>query len=205
LSGDRLRDASGVTLFVGARAYRYLALYEPSPGCLVEIGSERGEGSTAWLADYATRTGLRFYTVDIDPKVYATAKRITNGARLGQGRELIPRLKNISIAYLDGFDWVRPGDEDLLWVANQRARYFQLGHIHSNEASEAEHLAEAQLVVSKAHRRCVIICDDTHRYARGWRGKGRRAIPFLKREGFEVIDYGEMADQSLGYVVMRRG
>ena len=40
----------------------------PSNSVIVEIGSERGEGSTLWLADLAEQHGIKLHTVDIDSR-----------------------------------------------------------------------------------------------------------------------------------------
>lgn len=189
---------------MGARAYRYLSLYKPSPGCLIEVGSERGEGSTAWLADYSKRHGLRFYTADIDPEAHGRAREITAGARLTTGVELLKRVGSVSVAYLDGYDWIPPWATVEEWVNLQRSRYRQLGIDHSNEACEAVHLEEAELVARKATDRCVVICDDTFRDDGRWRGKGALAVPYLQAEGFEIVDHQPSGQHSLGCVLLRR-
>lgn len=189
---------------MGARAYRYLSLYPPDPGCLVEVGSERGEGSTAFLYRYAKRHGLRFYTADIDPAAFKRAKSITPGARLTTGLKLLRRLRGpISVAYLDGFDWIPEGADNLDWIALQRRRYQRLGVEMNNHNCQREHLAEAEQIARKAARRCRVICDDTHNRG-GWSGKGGLAVPFLESEGFTVTDHREPEGVSLGYVVLDR-
>lgn len=190
---------------MGARAYRLLALYEPAPGALVEVGSERDEGSTAYLAPYAKTHGLRFYTADIDPEVYEVARRITDGARLCSGRELLKRLRTISIAYLDGFDWIPRGHESERWITNQARRYRTLGYELTNDTCQREHLEEAHLVAQKAAKRCVVICDDTFQTSEGWSGKGGLAVPYLEIAGFRVVHCEPPEEASLGAVVMRRG
>jgi hypothetical protein len=191
---------------VGARAYRYLSLYDPAPGVLVEIGSERGEGSTVWLSRYAKRCGLRFYTADIDPDTHRAARRITPGARLARGRDLLRKLRSpVSVAYLDGFDWIPQGREHVPWIADQRARYHELGYHLTNEDCQHEHLHEAKALAERAADRCAVIADDTWLDENEWTGKGGLAVPYLIGEGFEVVDHAGCQDESLGYVVMRRG
>lgn len=189
---------------MGARAYRHLALYDPAPGCLIEVGSERGEGSTAWLHTYAQRHSLRFYTADIDPSVHQQARTITAGARLMTGAELLRRIRSpISIAYLDGFDWTPKGMEREGWILEQRCRYRELGLEMTNKNSQAEQLAEALLVTERAAASAVVICDDTWHNER-WDGKGGLAVPHLLDHGFRVVDSADPDDHSLGYVVLRR-
>jgi hypothetical protein len=188
---------------MGARAYRYLSLYDPAPGCLIEIGSERGEGSTAFLDAYAKQHGLRFYTADIDPDVYRGAQRITRGARLAAGTALLKRVGQVSVAYMDGFDWIPEGLETEGWITDQQRRYQALGRDMNNANCQAEHLAEARLLAERAADRCAVILDDT--WCNGsWSGKGALAVPFLESQGFRVVDTDEPEGTSLGYVVMRR-
>lgn len=192
---------------MGAQAYRLLSLYEPDPGWLVEVGSERGEGSTAWLRDYAERTGLGFTTCDIDPAQHAEAERIAPGhAICGRGRDVIAQTKPISAAYLDGFDFIPPGCEGDGFITEQRERYADLGFTLSNGRCHAEHLAEAKALERRANRRCVVICDDTWQGPRGgWKGKGATAVPYLLRHGFGVIEVVKPEKTSLGATVLRRG
>lgn len=189
---------------MGARAYRYLTLYDPDPGCLIEIGSERGEGSTAFLADYARKHRLRFYTADIDPDTHRAARQITSGARLVSGVELLHRLRTpVSVAYLDGFDWIPDRADTEPWIADQRRRYHHLGYELRNDNCQQTHLAEAQLVAERATERCVVVLDDTW-LDDHWTGKGGLAVPFLQSKGFEVVAHAGCEPSSLGYAVMRR-
>lgn len=189
---------------MGARAYRYLSLYEPAPGCLIEIGSERGEGSTEFLAAYAELHSLRFYTTDIDPDAYEAAKRLTDGASLGSGEDMLIHLDGpISVAYMDGFDWIPRHHESEPWIADQRARYTQLGFELNNEICQQTHLREAQLIAKRATNRCVVIVDDTWTEA-NWTGKGGLAVPYLLDHGFTVVIDDQPEGNSLGYVVLRR-
>lgn len=190
---------------MGARAYRYLALYEPAPGCIVEVGSERGEGSTAWLVAYAHRHRLGFYTADVDPDVHRAAERLTKGARLCTGCELLRRVGTVSVAYLDGFDWIPDKQHDEPWIQRQRQRYREVGYEMTNENCQREHLAEARLVARKAAGRCVVICDDTYRTGDGWSGKGGLAVPYLEDAGFRVVADEASAGESLGCAVLTRG
>jgi len=190
---------------MGARAYRHLSLYDPAPGCLIEIGSERGEGSTAWLHDYAQRHRLRFYTADIDLDTYTIARGITSGARNLTGTEVLRRLRTpVSVAYMDGFDWIPDGQANEQWIGDQRARYATLGHHLDNDRCQQTHLEEARLITGKANERCAVICDDTWLGPTGWTGKGGLAVPHFVSEGFTVVDHDGCKDHSLGYVVLKR-
>jgi hypothetical protein len=61
----------------GAAAYRLLDDFadDLDPGNMIEIGSDRGEGSTRWLAEFAARQGKKFYTVDFSSEGYLNGQR----------------------------------------------------------------------------------------------------------------------------------
>jgi hypothetical protein len=190
---------------MGARPYRYLNDYKPARGCLIEIGSERGEGSTAFLAEYAKKHHRPFFTTDIDPESHEAAKVITRGARLMSGSLFLQRFRGrISVAYMDGFDWIPEGLENEAWIHEQQARYASLGVEMTNEHCQAEHLREAVLIAKKAADRCCVILDDTWSEDGGWSGKGGLAVPHLESEGFAVVETEGPEKDSLGYAVMTR-
>ena len=100
---------------MGARAYKILNCYSiflDKGQNIVEIGSERGEGSTKYFHQICQEKGYNFYTVDIDPKSYKNAYSIVGErAQLNDGKEfLIAFSGKISFAYLDNFDWDWGGD-----------------------------------------------------------------------------------------------
>lgn len=184
---------------MGAALYPLLADHgDVLPGeCVVEIGSERGEGSTAWLADFCHKRAINFYTVDVDPLVHETAVKTVDGyrccsAHLGPGEEFLPGLKEkIRFAYLDAFDCIPAGFEKEPFIDFYTRRYEELGlRAMTNENSARSHLALTRLVVKRAASRCAILIDDTDLTDGGWLGKGRLAAPFLSRKGFLVEDVG---------------
>jgi hypothetical protein len=74
----------------------------------VEIGSERGGGSTYYLNSLSKQTGNNFITVDIDP-VYLNSS-VTSATMSGEEwvEQHLPLLKNpkIGLIFLDNFDWI---------------------------------------------------------------------------------------------------
>lgn len=61
----------------GAEAYRLLEELadDLDAGSFVEIGSDRGEGSTAWLNSFAAATGRDFFSVDFSEEGFNNAQR----------------------------------------------------------------------------------------------------------------------------------
>lgn len=104
------------------------------PGVWVELGVDRGEGSTPWFADKAKQHNAEFYGVDMDPDQIAQAEKNlrTKSATVNpdgsmtvtvgdvpdhihlvnnKGELFLQEFKHqnpdkkISLAYLDNFDW----------------------------------------------------------------------------------------------------
>ena len=104
----------------GAAGYKLLAemLGELDAGDFVEIGSDRGEGSTAALAQMAGATGRGFYSVDFSPIGFDRARRACGAcAHQGLGEDFlrhtfreVSQHKFIAFAYLDNYDWVWAGE-----------------------------------------------------------------------------------------------
>ena len=75
-------------------------------GSFVEIGSDRGEGSTAWLSGFASRTGRDFFSVDFAPEGHENARRVCGVcAHRGLGEEFLSgdfSKVGIGVLALDG-------------------------------------------------------------------------------------------------------
>jgi hypothetical protein len=219
---------------VGGAPYRYLEDFaddlDPG-GSFVEIGSDRGEGSTAWLHSFAARTGRDFFSVDFAPEGYENARRVCGScAHRGLGEDFlssefraVSRFGNISFAYLDNYDWIWAGehpesytmqfpammrDEEMsAYKLKMRKEYEAEGFELNNGRSQAAHLAQAKLVYSLCTARCIIIFDDTFQLGNGlYSGKGGAAMRFLLAdERFEVVTQSSIEQPSYnGFVVVRR-
>lgn len=183
---------------MGARAYRILEQHSnvAQDECVVEVGSERGEGSTIWLAEHCAGHRITFYTVDIDPAIYKIAQKLvdkfeTCSAHLGSGEDFLAVLdKKIRFAYLDGFDCIPEGLERADFIKYHRKRYRELGLRMTNRESARSHLAQARLVDENAASCCAVLIDDTFHRKGKWIGKGSLAMPYLEKRGFALSDLG---------------
>lgn len=194
---------------MGARAYTLFEDedFQPSPeGIVVEIGADRGEGSTAWLQRWAHAHGLPFRSADVDPAIVNRLPApVRRDARNVDGETMLRRLRRpVTAAYLDGFDFIPAGEGDERWIRRQRNRYARLGLTLDNQTCGRVHLEEAHLVVERAASSCRIILDDTWHDGKDWQGKGALAVPYLLISGFTLVEWGEPHESSLGYAVMQR-
>lgn len=183
---------------MGAQAYRIFEQHSDvaDDECVVEVGSERGEGSTSWFSQFCGERGIAFYTVDIDPEVHEGAKALIGAcsscsAHLISGEEFLGTIeKKIRFAYLDGFDCIPKGLEKEEFIDYYRKKYKAMGLSMTNGQSAKSHLKQAQLIDQRAASRCAVLIDDTYLEGSRWVGKGSRAMPYLRRRGFKVSDLG---------------
>jgi hypothetical protein len=161
------REVSG-----GAAAYKLIDESDLDPaGSIVEVGSDRGEGSTAWLSDLARRGGGRdFFSVDFSDEGHARARAACGAcAHKGFGEDFlgetfgkVSKDGRIAAAYLDNYDWHWGGehpesytpefpsmvsDEELseYKLALRREYEFQGLELNNRNSQEA-HLKQAELV-----------------------------------------------------------
>ena len=78
---------------------------------VVEIGSEKGEGSSLWLHNWAKFRNIEFYSIDVEHDVREQNYPDINWIVASSGSEWcknsLPRLdKKIKVLYLDNFDWI---------------------------------------------------------------------------------------------------
>lgn len=185
------------------RAEKYLEQFDPAEiGWFVEIGTSRkgDDGSTKVIAGWANRFNKKLYTVDIDPKNvdFVTKLEIPNVRTwLGSGEKFLDswpeHLGQISVLYLDNFDWDWHPLNTEPWVQNQIDRYHSLGQIMNNVNCQAAHLQQAITAAKLMASKSLIICDDTW-FVPGWGvwcGKSGAAVPYLVSQGYQVLEHEE--------------
>lgn len=155
---------------------RYLDPVE-SGSVFVEIGSDRGEGSTPHLADLAKKHDTVLHSVDIENRRRSTNDRpniIWHRARGSDWAESVwPTIgSKISLLFLDNEDWIYHSDAE------------------SNHQSQQEHLRQIQYLLPWLASAAVVSCDDTYMIANQevWTGKCALGIPILLDHGFVVVE-----------------
>ncbi|MCX7744166.1 MAG: hypothetical protein N2167_06330 [Flavobacteriales bacterium] len=160
---------------------------------IIEIGSQRGTGSTHRLCRFASQNNMHFITVDADENNAKGAAEIIAAVdnhfeahhQLGEIFLRNYSKKNIGICYLDAFDLITdwPHKESTIESYKKRNAEF------TNEAAYKMHLDAAQEVWDKVVPGGFICFDDAWKDNQGnWQGKGKTAIPFLLSHGY-VINY----------------
>jgi len=175
-------------------------------GAWVEIGVDRGEGSTQFFADLAGQRGVKFYGVDAHPDQIKQAQNtLGQSGTLPDHIELVHAFgqdflrsyatshqgEPISMVYLDNFDWnywLATPEEP--FVPGQRQMYKDvMGTEMNNLNSQLTHLIQAIHLMPLMSDNSIIVCDDTWWEPREgmFLGKCSAALPFLLTQGYQLL------------------
>lgn len=153
---------------------RYLDWLEPN-AVFVEIGSDRGNGSTPFLADLAARYNTILHTVDVEHLRRSRNDRPNIVWHRGRGSEWADKVwpsigLKIALLFLDNQDWIYHSD------------------CKSNHLSQQEHLEQIKFLLPWLSSVAVIGCDDTYMTNEHgtWTGKCALGIPLMLAQGFEI-------------------
>lgn len=192
---------------MGAKAYSLIDKYKNDilDGVVIEIGSERNEGSTTYLNNFCTNNSLKFYTIDFDTDQYIKSNKITNGKAYNMTGEhffehIFPAYnEKISFAYLDNYDLITHDGRN--WE-QRKSLYKKHGlkmSIHNNE-SKISHLKQAMYVDKFSSNKCYILIDDTwiDEKSNIITGKGAYAASYLIESNFTLLETIPITDEING-------
>jgi hypothetical protein len=188
-------------------------------GAIVEIGSERGEGSTKFISDFCREKGYDFFTVDWENGAYERAKSICGDCAYKEKGEVflssdewISKDKKITFAYLDNFDWCWYHSSQN-WYEKYKLQvdlYASNGITMNNENSGLIHLEQTKLVHKNSDNSCYILYDDTFHNGEMWDGKGGKSVEWLLKNNFEIFDHYDFSNPDFthpdeaGWVLMKK-
>lgn len=175
-------------------------------GDWIEIGVDRGEGSTKYFADQARSRNVSFVGVDIDTdQIELATKNCSVDGKLPENVELVVDKgedylkaqhdtdRQFSLIYLDNFDWDYWLDvPDEPFVPAQRAKYpGLLGIPMLNINSQLTHFIQALNMMPLLTDNCLVVCDDTWLEPRDgvFIGKCSAVVPFLLSQGFRIVEH----------------
>lgn len=195
---------------MGSAAYKWAYPQEYPPNtCILEIGSERGEGSTAYLAKLAKNRKVPFYSIDPDPQAAERVADLKVEFICGTAEDVLADWDGPAprFVWADGADWPfswhgegAPYHDELVRL---RELYKQWGAEVSEDASAASHGVIAIALRHLMSPSGLVVFDDTWRHPDGWKGKGRMAVPFLLTKRFEVQHATKGEEPHNGFVVLR--
>jgi hypothetical protein len=169
----------------------------------LEIGVDRGEGSTAFFSNLAANKNVNFYGIDADTNQINRAiaaltidgklpNHVTLASARGEDWLSVNTDKKFSLVYLDNFDWNYWLDiPEEPFVPGQRQHYKDVLKVEMlNINSQLVHLAQAIRLMPLMSKNSIIVCDDTwYEPKEGiFIGKCSAVIPFLLTQGFKLLD-----------------
>jgi hypothetical protein len=179
---------------LNAQPYLEQLSYNKDTDIILEIGSDRDEGSTPFFNGLSEGTELPFYTVDIVDEVkhkFTHLENIRWEIRDGAtwAKEVLPTLnKKIKVLYLDNYDWSNPG----LNADRIKEQYIKYNIQWSNLGSQVEHLKQMINCLPYMAEQSLIICDDTPyvESAGIYIGKSGAVVPFLLIHNYKIVYSG---------------
>lgn len=177
------------------KVYQHIGTYiVPSAnGVFVEIGSDRGEGSTTWLDALAAEHNKKLITVDISSKAKGHLESTLPNTEfvVQPGSEwaddFAHKWTDIDVLYLDNFDYIWDINEVRPAIQIQMADYAARGTPMTNQACQVEHLKQLMLLYPCLAPNAVVAFDDTYCYNDCWIGKCGPAVVYLLACGWEVV------------------
>ena len=169
---------------------------------IVEIGSDRWEGSSAYFADLANTHAMRFISVDLDGAARERIRRTINPNHLSltefvqaEGIQWTAEYQGpkIKVLYLDNFDWDWSTNRTNDMIEEQRRWYATRGITMNNVNCQTAHITQMVNLLPHMSTRSLVCVDDTYEYNGVFIGKGGAVIPYLIGQGFGMLaarDYG---------------
>ena len=152
---------------------------------IVEIGSDRYEGSSSYFANLANTHGMKFISVDFDeaarnrlnrtiPVEYSHLVEFVQSE--GVSWTKLYQGSKIRVLYLDNFDWNWRTDLNETMILEQIKWYQSRGIIMNNINSQTTHITQMVNLLPHMSQKCVICVDDTYEYNGVFIGKGLSLI-----------------------------
>lgn len=177
------------------KIYQSIASYLPEnpTGVFVEIGSERGEGSTVSLNNLAGQYNTKLISVDISSnakQIYGkqlinTEFIVESGAAWAE--EFSKEWKDIALLYLDNFDYIWDINNVSPAIQVQMQEYAGQGIVMNNQNCQAEHMRQIVALRTCLAPGAVVVFDDTYCYNDCWIGKCGPAVVYLQAHGWSVV------------------
>lgn len=163
---------------------------------IVEIGSDRSEGSTEWFDGHAKEKNVDFYSIDVvdtartNFSYLSNTRFITTSSGSFWAHNDLPKLnKKIKVLYLDNYDWLGSITR-LLHHEQELVKEYRLRGVEmSNLDCQREHLYQMIGCLPYMTKESIIICDDTpfQDHSGIYIGKNGAVVPYLLSYGYEIV------------------
>jgi hypothetical protein len=181
-------------------------------GDILEIGMERGEGSTKYFMHLADKRKVDYHGVDIEPKEIKKQSNAT--VTQSTGEQYLESLlasntkTKFSLVYLDNHDWdyAASANTNKKLRIQQEAVYKKYDIELNNVNSQKAHLLQAILLTDLLTANATIMCDDTwyDKNYQTYMGKCSSAIPYLLSIGFKIAHAEGYQNEPASCVIMTR-
>ena len=175
--------------------YQHIGKHLPDTvhGVFVEIGSDRGEGSTQHLDRLATQHGTKLITVDILSKAKSwlestctnTQFVVADGA--AWAKEFAQNWTDVAVLYLDNFDYIWDINNTSPAIEVQMRQYASNGTPMTNQACQIAHMSQLLALYNVLAPRAVVALDDTYCYNDCWIGKSGPVVVYLLARGWQIV------------------
>lgn len=173
--------------------FDYLDCVDLLEGDFLEIGSDRGDGSTGLLVSLANHFNKKLYSVDIDNDIIEKNKIKFQGVEFicQTGEEFLDNNldKKFTVVLLDNFDWQWNPHNPEHWIQAQKEKYQNQYQVSmTNVNSQKAHLLQSIKLTNMLTKKSIVICDDTYyiKECGVYVGKCGAAIPYLESIGFKI-------------------
>jgi cephalosporin hydroxylase len=159
---------------------------DAEPGSIIlEIGSDRYEGSTDYFAKLAQAKGIDFHTVDISDDAKRRLPFTVATWHIAKGSEWCQHQlqRRVCAVYLDNHDYVYAGAD-------------------SNEECQVEHFKQMIHILPWLTDNAVVVMDDTYTWNGCWVGKCGPIVAYLLSIGFEFQEV-ERSIKDCGIILKR--
>jgi hypothetical protein len=166
---------------------------QPGPGVYVEIGSDRGEGSTQELAELAQCNNTTLVTVDISDRARGRLQYqlpnvefvVADGATWAH--EFALSHTDIACLYLDNFDYIWDINEVRPAIKMQMHEYASRGVAMTNQRCQLEHMRQIVGLYSLLTPHATVVLDDTFLKNDCWMGKSAGVVLYLLANNWQVV------------------
>jgi len=167
-------------------------LTDVQPGSvLVEIGSDRFEGSTQALDDLAGRHGTRLLSVDVTNDAQQRLGSILGHTEFicATGSAWAREYDGPPIAclYLDNFDYIWDINRYHVQIHKQMQQYAARGQQMTNQNCQTEHMAQLIHLYPHLAETAIVMFDDTYCHNDCWVGKNGPGVVYLLAQGWRVV------------------
>jgi hypothetical protein len=163
---------------------KYYPTNAPTNAVIVEIGSDRFEGSTIYYSTLAQKHNTELYSVDVLPEASERLGDVPNTKWCVEKGSVWSKDgllgKTISCLYLDNYDYI--------WEVGLPTDHIDRLKGLNNQDCALEHLQQMINLLPYMCPEGIVVCDDTYTFNGCWIGKCGAVVTYLLAHGYEIVE-----------------